>query len=238
MAIENGSDFLLKIGDGEAPPTYRTVAGLRTTQMSVNGEAVNVTTKDSGGWRELLSGAGGRSVSVSAAGIFTGSDAEVRLRGHALSGVPVSAPDWPDAIGSVRLFDLPNIGSPAASAPRLSIAGAGSNDGWRGADCWFVASAGAEPIPVGTVRPAAALGQLVEPFGRGKRLPVRPFEPCRDPAGQSGHDAGIGWRRRVAGRGEPGNGGWRNVAIRRCRCRRTRALAPVAIAARAGRDRA
>ena len=40
MAIENGSDFLLKIGDGEAPPTYRTVAGLRTTQMSVNGEAV------------------------------------------------------------------------------------------------------------------------------------------------------------------------------------------------------
>src|SRR3546814_15429794 len=54
--------------------------------MSVNGEAVNVTTKESGGWRELLSGAGVRSVSVSAAGIFTGSDAEVRLRGHALSG--------------------------------------------------------------------------------------------------------------------------------------------------------
>ena len=78
MAIENGSAFLLKIGDGAAPPTSRTGAGLRTTQLSVNGEAVNVTTKDSGGWRELLSGAGVRSVSVSAAGIFTGSDAEVR----------------------------------------------------------------------------------------------------------------------------------------------------------------
>jgi len=86
MAIENGSAFLLKIGDGAAPPAYATVAGLRTTQLSVNGEAVNVTTKDSGGWRELLSGAGVRSVSVSAAGIFTGSAAEVRLRGHALSG--------------------------------------------------------------------------------------------------------------------------------------------------------
>ena len=59
MAIENGSDFLLKVGDGEAPPTYRTVAGLRTTQLSVNGEAANVTTKDSGGWRELLA-VGGR----------------------------------------------------------------------------------------------------------------------------------------------------------------------------------
>jgi TP901-1 family phage major tail protein len=86
MAIENGSAFLLKIGDGAVPLAYRTVAGLRTTQLSVNGEAVNVTTKDSGGWRELLSGAGVRSVSVSAAGIFTGSDAEVRLRGHALGG--------------------------------------------------------------------------------------------------------------------------------------------------------
>ncbi len=86
MAIENGSAFLLKIGDGAAPPAYATVAGLRTTQLSVNGEAVNVTTKDSGGWRELLSGAGVRSVSVSAAGIFTGSASEARLRGHALSG--------------------------------------------------------------------------------------------------------------------------------------------------------
>src|SRR3546814_12605008 len=86
MAIENGSAFLLKIGDGAIPPAYRTVAGLRTTLLSVNGEAVNVTTKDSAGWRDLLSGAGVRSVSVSAAGIFTGSDAEVRLRGHALAG--------------------------------------------------------------------------------------------------------------------------------------------------------
>src|SRR3546814_1994285 len=86
MAVETGSAFQRKIGDGSAPPAYRTVAGLRTTQMSVNGEAVNFTTKESGGWRELLSGAGVRSVSVSAAGIFTGSDAETRLRAQALAG--------------------------------------------------------------------------------------------------------------------------------------------------------
>ena len=83
MTAQKGSAFLLKIGDGAA---YQTVAGLRTTQMSINGDTVVVTHKESGGWRELLSGAGVRSVSVSAAGIFTGSDAEVRLRGHALSG--------------------------------------------------------------------------------------------------------------------------------------------------------
>lgn len=87
MAIERGSAFLLKVGDGAAPPAYATVAGLRTTQLSVNGEAVVVTNKGSGGWRELLSGAGVRSVSVSGAGVFTGSAAETRLKGNALSGV-------------------------------------------------------------------------------------------------------------------------------------------------------
>jgi TP901-1 family phage major tail protein len=87
MAAEKGSAFLLKIGNGASPPGFATVAGMRATQMSVNGEAVNVTHKDSGGWRELLSGAGVRSVSVSASGIFTGSAAEVRVRGNALGGV-------------------------------------------------------------------------------------------------------------------------------------------------------
>jgi TP901-1 family phage major tail protein len=86
MAAEKGSAFLLKIGDGAEPPVFATVAGMRTTQMSVNGEAVNVTSKDSGGWRELLSGAGVRSVSVSAGGIFTGSAAEARVKTNALGG--------------------------------------------------------------------------------------------------------------------------------------------------------
>ena len=85
--IERGSAFLLKVGDGAAAPAFATVAGLRTTQFAINGEAVVVTNKDSGGWRQLLSGAGIRSVSVSGAGVFTGSAAEVRLRGNALSGV-------------------------------------------------------------------------------------------------------------------------------------------------------
>ena len=86
MAIEKGSAFLLKVGDGGAPVIYSTVAGLRTTMFSINGEQVNVTNKDSGGWRELLTGAGTRSVSVAGAGIFTGSAAEARVQASALSG--------------------------------------------------------------------------------------------------------------------------------------------------------
>ncbi|MBX9813226.1 MAG: phage major tail protein, TP901-1 family [Sphingomonas sp.] len=86
MPAEKGSAFLLKIGDGAASPVFTTVAGLRTTQLQINGEAVVITSKDSGGWRELLSGAGVRSVSVSGAGLFTGSAAEARLKANALSG--------------------------------------------------------------------------------------------------------------------------------------------------------
>lgn len=86
MPAQSGSAFLLKISDGATPPNYQTVAGLRTTQMSINGDSVVVTHKGSGGWRELLSGAGTRSVSVSAAGIFLGSSAESAVRAHALAG--------------------------------------------------------------------------------------------------------------------------------------------------------
>ncbi len=86
MTAQKGSAFLLKIGDRAQPPTYQTVAGLRTTQMSINGDAVGVTHKESGGWRDLLSGAGVRSVSVSAAGIFLASAAETSIRAHALAG--------------------------------------------------------------------------------------------------------------------------------------------------------
>lgn len=87
MTAQKGSAFLLKVGDGATPPVYRTVAGLRTTQMSINGDTVVVTHKDSGGWRELLSGAGVRSVSVSASGIFLGSAAEASIRANALAGL-------------------------------------------------------------------------------------------------------------------------------------------------------
>ena len=86
MPAQNGSAFLLKIGNGASPLTYQTVAGLRPPQMTINGDSVVVTHKGSGGWRDLLSGAGTRSVSVSAAGIFLGSAAENAVRAHALAG--------------------------------------------------------------------------------------------------------------------------------------------------------
>ena len=86
MSAQKGAAFLLKISDGATPPVYRTVAGLRTTQMSITGDTVVITNQGSGGWRELLSGAGIRQVSVNAAGIFLGSAAEDQIRAHVLAG--------------------------------------------------------------------------------------------------------------------------------------------------------
>ena len=87
MAMEKGSAFLLKIGNGGSPPVFTTVAGLRTTHLTVNAETVVVTNQGSGGWRELLSGAGVRSVSLSGSGVFTGSAAKARVKANALSGL-------------------------------------------------------------------------------------------------------------------------------------------------------
>ncbi|MFN3591378.1 MAG: phage tail tube protein [Thermaurantiacus sp.] len=86
MAVESGAAFLLKASDGGEPETFVTIAGLRSTQMSVSSEQVVVTNKGSGAWRELLGTGGSRSVSLSGAGVFTGSDAEMRLKGLALGG--------------------------------------------------------------------------------------------------------------------------------------------------------
>ncbi|MCS6987768.1 MAG: phage tail protein [Sphingomonadaceae bacterium] len=86
MPVESGAAFLLKLSDGGSPETFRTLAGLRTTQVQINAQPVVVTHKGSGGWRELLGGAGVRSVSISGAGVFTGSAAEMQLKARALAG--------------------------------------------------------------------------------------------------------------------------------------------------------
>jgi len=65
-----GRDMLLKIADGISPPTFTTVAGLRTNTLSVNNETVDVSTDDDVPWRQLMADTGMRSVSTSAGGVF------------------------------------------------------------------------------------------------------------------------------------------------------------------------
>ena len=85
MAAEKGSGFLVKIGDGGAPESFTTIGGMRSTSLTVNSEPVDITNKQSGGWRELLAGAGVRRLSVAGTGVFTDSAAENDLQAKALA---------------------------------------------------------------------------------------------------------------------------------------------------------
>ena len=81
MAAQKGKLVLLKADTaGGSPQVYTTIAGLRTNTWTVNGEDVDVTTKDDNGWQQRLSGAGVRSINVAATGIFQDSAIEEKVR--------------------------------------------------------------------------------------------------------------------------------------------------------------
>jgi TP901-1 family phage major tail protein len=71
MSGQKGRDVLIKIGDGGAPETFATVAGIRAKTISLNARSVDGTSGESPeAWRELIAGAGVKSASVSGAGVF------------------------------------------------------------------------------------------------------------------------------------------------------------------------
>jgi predicted secreted protein len=47
------------------------LAGVREKSLSINGDAVDVTSSDDDGWQKLLSEPGGKSVEISVAGVAT-----------------------------------------------------------------------------------------------------------------------------------------------------------------------
>jgi TP901-1 family phage major tail protein len=80
MAVQNGKDLLIKldmVGDG----SFETIAGLRASRISFNAETVDVTSLEStGGWRELLAGAGVKTASISGSGVFRDASTDERAR--------------------------------------------------------------------------------------------------------------------------------------------------------------
>lgn len=71
MSAQKGKDLLLKIGDGGSPENFTTVAGLRAQTISFNSETIDATHAESvGAWRELLSGSGVKSASLTGSGVF------------------------------------------------------------------------------------------------------------------------------------------------------------------------
>jgi TP901-1 family phage major tail protein len=80
MVAQKGLLMLLKLA---ADGSGGTVAGLQTTTLSINNEVVDVTNKDSAGWKTLLAGAGVQSIQLSANGTAVSDATFATLQGYA-----------------------------------------------------------------------------------------------------------------------------------------------------------
>lgn len=78
MAAQQGRMMLLKMET--AASTYTAVAGIRTTKFTINATSVESTDADSpDAWKELLDGAGIKSMSISGSGVFKNSTIEASV---------------------------------------------------------------------------------------------------------------------------------------------------------------
>lgn len=69
MAAQKGRDLLVKIAEDSG--TYKTILGLRAKTLNLNARAVDITHSESASaWRELLPGAGVKTLDVTGKGIF------------------------------------------------------------------------------------------------------------------------------------------------------------------------
>ena len=82
MAAQKGRNFLLKQGTASGGTT---LAGMRVTGMTLNNEQVDITNKDSNGWRTLLEDAGTQSAEITVEGVFTDAAVEETVRGYAFA---------------------------------------------------------------------------------------------------------------------------------------------------------
>ena len=114
MAAQKGAALLLKIGDGASPEAFTTVGGLRSTSITLNDEAVDVTTKDSSSLRALLANGGVQTISISGSGVFTDAASETTLRGKfgasSFSNFQVIIPDFGTYTGAFMVASLEYAG--------------------------------------------------------------------------------------------------------------------------------
>ncbi|WP_170770522.1 phage major tail protein, TP901-1 family [Ruegeria lacuscaerulensis] len=131
MAAQNGKDLLVKV-DMNGSGLFETIAGLRATRVSFNAESVDITSLESqGGWRELLSGAGVKSASISGSGVFKDAGTDERARQLFFDGetpsFQVIIPDFGIVEGAFQVTGIEYSGSHNGEATyEMSLASAGA----------------------------------------------------------------------------------------------------------------
>lgn len=131
MVAQNGKDLLIKIdmtGDG----LFETTAGLRATRISFNAESVDVTSLEStGGWRQLLGGAGVKTAAISGSGVFKDAATDERARqiffDNETPNFQVIIPDFGIVEGPFQITSIEYAGSHNGEATyEMSMASAGA----------------------------------------------------------------------------------------------------------------
>ena len=131
MGAQNGKDLLIKL-DMTGGGQFDTIAGLRATRISFNAESVDVTSlESSGGWRELLAGAGVKSAAISGSGVFRDEATDERARQIFFDGLmpefQVIIPDFGIVEGPFQITSVEYAGSHNGEATyELAMASAGA----------------------------------------------------------------------------------------------------------------
>lgn len=84
MSAQKGKELLLQVDDGAGG--YETIGGFTSNTFTINGNAVDATTKDSAGFKEMLDGGGLVSITTSGNGIFVSGDGYATVHGAVLAG--------------------------------------------------------------------------------------------------------------------------------------------------------
>lgn len=131
MVAQNGKDLLIKV-DIDGGGNFMTLAGLRASRISFNAESVDITNvESSGGWRELLSGAGVRSATITGSGVFKDDATDARARSIFFDSLTpafqVIIPDFGTVEGPFMITSLDYAGNHNGEATyELSLASAGA----------------------------------------------------------------------------------------------------------------
>jgi TP901-1 family phage major tail protein len=131
MSAQRGKDLLIKIGNGGAPETFTTVAGLKATTLSFNSTHIDITNADSTEeWRELLA-SGVKSAAVSGSGVFRDAASDAALRtaffAQALTNYQLVIPHFGTITGPFKIASLQYEGPYDGEVKiSLSLASAGA----------------------------------------------------------------------------------------------------------------
>lgn len=72
-----GRNFVLQVWDGSQ---YLTIGGLQVNSIAISNVVVDATSHRSGGWRQILQDCGNQTITLTASGIWKGSNAESLIR--------------------------------------------------------------------------------------------------------------------------------------------------------------